>query len=614
MKKIITLASCMIAVAFGSAYGQAGVLDSTFGVDGRYSTILQDSGYIGERAIALQSDEKIVVGALKVAPNNQISVFTIRYLKDGGIDSSFWENGVGDTISVSGQVVLNQVIVQPDDKILVGGGNLVNSKQNFFIARFNANGSVDSTFNNNGYKIIPITALGSDCVFSISALTNGKILLGGRAGSVSFPAFVQLNTDGSIDNAFGINGVQVIDDLGFESAFNDMKVQSDNKIVSALYKMEGPIPKPFVVIRLNANGTKDNSFGNNGLTNVSFNLNASGSSLILQADNKIVIVGAVSDPNVSFKKLIGLARLNTNGSLDNTFGTNGKVLTNINFSINSDVTIIPQPTDGKLLVLTQIKPSSSGKYSLLTLRYLTNGNLDTEFGGTGHITETLADFSHYPEKIFYTDEGKILITGYYSGPSIRPLVMVRYKSCGMSITSQPQNTNKEAGTSATFTVVCSSPSAVYQWQQETGFGWENLSNGGQYSGVHTASLTVSNLSIANNNGQSFRSIGISGACSDTSAAAILTVTPPTGIGQNEGSQSVKVYPNPVFGQLTITADKNAQLAHIKVMDIMGREIADQDAKGHTNITIDATQWQPSLYLIRVGMKNGTSKVFHITKY
>lgn len=155
---------------------------------------------------------------------------------------------------------------------------------------------------------------------------------------------------------------------------------------------------------------------------------------------------------------------------------------------------------------------------------------------------------------------------------------------------------------------------MYQWQQETGSGWENLSNGGQYSGVHTAILTVSNLSIANNNGQNFRSIGISGACSDTSAASVLTVTPPTGIGQIEEDQSIKVYPNPVSGQMTISVDKNVQLAQIKVLDILGREIANQDANGQSNITMDATQWQSGVYLIRVGMKNGTSKVFHITKY
>src|SRR5690606_18942093 len=116
------------------------------------------------------------------------------------------------------------------------------------IARLNADGSIDSSFGDNGHKVIHLTVGGTDIANSIAVLDNGKILLAGAAGtSPRAPAFVQLNPDGTLDSSFGFNGIMVVENLGFDSYALDMKIQKDGKIVSNLVRIN-VIPRPFTVI------------------------------------------------------------------------------------------------------------------------------------------------------------------------------------------------------------------------------------------------------------------------------------------------------------------------------------------------------------------------------
>ncbi len=172
--------------------------------------------------------------------------------------------------------------------------------------------------------------------------------------------------------------------------------------------------------------------------------------------------------------------------------------------------------------------------------------------------------------------------------------------CQASFNSQPQNQNANSGASASFTVQSSSANPIYQWQSDLGLGWQNLSNAGQYSGVNNDTLVVTNLSVANNN-QLFRCILTSGTCSDTSAAATLSVSQTNGLNtlQNE---IISIYPNPATNQINIVSNAVHYPLSYKVYNELGQALLVGDLMASTT-SIDISRLAPGNYMLVVGTKH-----------
>jgi hypothetical protein len=124
-----------------------------------------------------------------------------------------------------------------------------------------------------------------------------------------------------------------------------------------------------------------------------------------------------------------------------------------------------------------------------------------------------------------------------------------YNGCQLSVNTQPSNQTELVGTNAQFVISTSNPNATYQWQTDLGLGFQNISNAGQYSGATNDTLTISNLSISNNN-QLFRCIITSGSCVDTSDVAVLTVNTSTSTSSIP-DEFISVLPNPNNGVFEI---------------------------------------------------------------
>lgn len=615
MKKMICSLMMGMAVYAGSiAHTQTGQPDSTFGSNGKVTNAPDSATYSDYTLLA---DERIVVGIKEQAGSNAggAHFFARCFLSDGGIDSSYGTHGTSSYIHLPGPAeMLNRIAAQPDGKILLVGIDVAGSKENMLVARLNANGTVDSAFGDNGIKVIPVTLAGTDGAFALLVLNDGKILLGGRAGtSPAAPALVRLLPDGTPDASFGTGGIVVIGGLGFFSYIWDMKLQADGKIVADLARLDGT-PIPFTVLRLNADGSKDNSYGNNGLVQVAFDSHVASNRMAMQPDNKVIIAGGYQDPLHTERQRIALMRLNSDGSLDATFGAAGKVVTGVSFSVNAGVAPLVQPVDGKILAAAMVRHSSSGRLNFLTLRYLPDGSPDMEWGSAGYIEDSFAlNKNHFATNIFYTAAGKVLVAGTYNqAPLVNAVAMVRYNSCGITITGQPADQSRQTGATATFTVA-GSAAATYQWQRQSGAIWTDLVNGGQYSGVTTATLAVTNLTLADNNAR-FRTVARSGACADTSLAALLTVTPSTGIKGPDLHNLVAVYPNPAGALLTIDGRQaQVHLASVTVRDLPGRIVAWRDGRGADQLTLATEKWSPGIYFISVVSREGAMRTFKITK-
>jgi uncharacterized delta-60 repeat protein len=354
----------------------AGDLDPTYGNGGKVT-----NDFFGFDdlilAAAIQPDGKIVVAGIIQLETNVFRRTVARYKLDGSLDPTFGTDGK----VLFSLFEINTVDLQPDGKIVLAGS----IEKDFALLRFNCNGSLDTTFGNSGsVRGNLVDPEGFDSVQSVAIQADGKIVAAGFADSGNFLAVTRLNANGSLDTSFG-NGGTATPGMGpgFEQA-SAVEIQPDSKIVVA-----GRIDRSaqfgrqdFGVARFNSNGELDETFGNAGraITEI-----GSGQStvdvrdLAIQADGNILVAG-VAD----FK--FALVRYDSDGFPDGGFGTGGKVL-----GPDGAVAAIVIQCDGKIVAAS----SSSSSGSLMTLaRYNTNGTLDNSFGNLGVVTTDFGGSAH----------------------------------------------------------------------------------------------------------------------------------------------------------------------------------------------------------------------------
>lgn len=374
----ITLYILLILTTHFAVNAAPGDLDPSFSGDGRLIDMFGGDGEDVAKASVRQPDGKIVV-----AGHSGFRCTLVRHNADGSLDTSFGDQGIA-VIPVEGSVrtVCNAVSLQLDGKIVAGGHFIpTNQTENlqFLIYRLNADGSLDNGFGMGGMVMIPLSN-GNDIVHSIVVQPDGKILAGGIAdegfSNTGNFAIVRLNTDGTFDTTFDSDGI-VSTAFSFQSRINSLAIQTGGKIVAA-GALTGTLPGfgEFALARYNADGTLDTGFGTNG-TIVTPN---TGDILdvVIQPDGKIVGAGIVFSGS-SYNFL--LARYNTDGTLDQTFGGTGLVMTSVTSGGDGASSVVLQP-DGKIVAGGSASQGPNDS-NLVLVRYNPNGGLDPTFGSGG---------------------------------------------------------------------------------------------------------------------------------------------------------------------------------------------------------------------------------------
>jgi len=348
--------------------------------------------------------------------------------QDGVFDNSFGSFGRTLTDVNNAESEARNVIVQPDGKVIIGGFTDGGSGDDFLLVRFNSDGTLDNTFGNNG-KVVTNVSSGNDVVRGLALQSDGKIIAVGYAGMVNeYLSIIRYNTDGTIDNSFATNGMDsllIYDNPGSDRTVpNDVKIQADGKIVVVGFVENSGGILNCMAVRYNTNGTLDSSFGIGGEIVTSLGPgNAEWEEVAIQTDGNIVACGHyVTGPNVT----MAMARYNQFG-LDNSFGTNGIVSKAIGQGENKFLSLAIQ-TDTKIVV-GGVTPNSND-LDFAILRYLSDGTLDNTFGTAGTvITELGTNVDDYLTQIKLQSDGKILACGT-SFNSTNDLGMVRYNSDG----------------------------------------------------------------------------------------------------------------------------------------------------------------------------------------
>jgi uncharacterized delta-60 repeat protein len=423
----LRIAGILLILLPATAVGQSGTLDITFGTGGIVTTSVV-SGTDGANEVVMQSDGKMVVVGYSWG-----NYALLRYNSNGTLDNTFGTAGSVTTNVGGSNQGAKSVALQNDGKIVVAGTTGGWPDHDFAVARYNINGTLDNSFGTGGIVSTPV-GTGTDICHSVIIQSDGKIVIGGyyrngSGGSDNDFALIRYNTNGTLDNTFGTGGLVTTAIGSLNDRIRSMAIQTDGRIVVAGFSNMGTEGYEFSLARYNTDGTLDNTFGAGGwvTTDIIPNSNDYAESIMLQSDGKIIAAGYSYAGG-----FVSLVRYNVNGSLDNTFGTNGMVSSVFGAAYENDYAAVLQ-SDDKIVMTGYCNPNNTNS-DFGMIRYNNNGTLDNSFGTGGIVNTPIGIGDDIAEAVAIQSDGKIVLAGTsYNGTDV-DFAVARYdvNSTGIS--------------------------------------------------------------------------------------------------------------------------------------------------------------------------------------
>lgn len=398
----------------------AGGLDPSFGSGGIVTTAAGRAN-----ATAVQSDGKILVAGQAYSRNDS-ALAVVRYTPSGTLDPTFGSGGIVTTKglgSAYSMAVYPDAGTSNDGKIVVAGG-----QSDFTLARYNRNGSLDTSFGRRGTMTTDFgfTEYGTDVVIQ----PDGKTLVVGQSSFSQGFLLARYNANGTLDTSFGSGG-KVVSTLGGNPGAEGVALQADGRIVVAGFSNASGSGPRFTVARYGTNGSLDLTFGDQHAGYVALTLgsdvnNSRAFSVAVQPDGKIVATGwgnhvTASGPYHAW----ALVRFNSDGGLDPAFGNGGIVSTVLTGTpAEDDASSMALQTDGRIVVAGTHDYGSAGSFALG--RYNTDGSLDTTFNGTGIVITPVGGASIAWDMAIQPADGKIVVAGQVSASPNSSFVVARY--------------------------------------------------------------------------------------------------------------------------------------------------------------------------------------------
>jgi uncharacterized delta-60 repeat protein len=572
------------------------MLDVTFGNGGKVVTPVNDTSTAND--VAIQPDGKIVVGGSSTLSGTRYFTL-VRYNTDGSLDNSFGSGGkVINQIGILSAV--NHIALRSDGKIIAGGYSSYNRQSNstidfgshaFTIARYNNNGNLDSTFGKNGTDTT-VMIQGWGEIKKLLIKPDGKILTAGVISRPTFdylPGLAQFKPNGSLDSLFGNNGK--VEGSRYLNDITDVELGKDGKIY-AIGNSSSYMNGDFVMVRLLPNGMMDGTFGTNGavITDMgnAYYREELATGLLILPDSSIVLAGYTGQ-GTSFNTF-ALAKYKVNGTLDSTFGTVGKVTTQIS-NLHAYATNVVADSAGRLIVSGYTY--SASQQDFLMARYLANGKLDSTFGSNGVVTTDFAGFRDQAFASALQSDGKIVLAGQAgSSDSKYSIALARYSMTVLPLKLLSITAKKDGKTN------------LLQWTttQEINidrFEIERSLNGKDYSNIGKMNGGLSKYNFTDEkpftgiNYYRIKMIDKDGKFEYS----------PVRIINNSGSFYVHVYPLPAKGRLNIQVQSNkTEKADILVTTISGKTILTNPvllAAGVNNTFINLQSFSKGAYFLKI---------------
>lgn len=408
-----SLLAFIASIAVSMSALAAGTWDNSFSGDGRTKTDFR-GGQDRAHGIAVQSNGKvIVVGGTFNASAGEWNFALARYNANGTFDATFDGDGK-KTVDLGGSEEASRVAVQADGKIVIAGTTCGDAGCDLAVVRLRAGGGWDTTFSGDGKQIVDFNAVDNTGDGGLAIQSDGKIVIAGSVGDPADFAVYRLNPDGSLDSTFSGDGMR---SLHFGADWwcdwpHGIAIQRDGKIlVGGTTSDCGFSESYFAVARLRSGGTLDPTFSGDGLQTTKFSSNADALGMTLQSGGKVILAGLNGGR-------FALARYTSAGALDSTFSSDGKVTTAFSDNYGAAEAIIfdvkVQP-DGKIVVAGRVHYVNTGDNFALA-RYNANGTLDSIFGKkVVDFDGDLTSDNDSAEALAIQPDGKYVLAGYDEG-------------------------------------------------------------------------------------------------------------------------------------------------------------------------------------------------------
>jgi len=353
-------------------------LDRTFGPQNNGVVIFNFDNSTNDRGdggIVIDDQGRIVVSGTQETQFGGRQFGVARLLSNGLLDSTFGPNGDGKvTIDFSGEDSNDRgrggVVRDTQGRLIVAGYDSFGKK--YEVARLLENGALDSSFGTGG-KVIESSA-NTERITGVKLNKNGKIVLFGETTSDDL-VVIQLNTNGLLDTSFGDSGMKLINAGGVIFSRSEFIIDPQGKIIVVGSKHGDD---DFVIARLNADGSFDTKFGNNGIAIIdipsSIAINADGG-IALTRLGKIIVLG---DSKSNSNRSMVAFQLNNDGSLDTAFGTNGSTIVSVSNDDNGEGGITIDSWGNIYLY-----GADENNHCIILARLKPNGLLDITFGNNG---------------------------------------------------------------------------------------------------------------------------------------------------------------------------------------------------------------------------------------
>ncbi|HEY6331516.1 MAG TPA: delta-60 repeat domain-containing protein [Blastocatellia bacterium] len=412
--------------------------DPTFGQDGKVQTKLETGCF--PYGLAVKSDGDLIAVGYAFPDKNDFNTRVagiVEYKSGGNRNSQFGQSGI---VFNDNMIYANAVVEQPDGELIVEGQTVEDPSPGtptFVLARYNPDGSLDSSFGNGG-QVFDSYSKQFDGVTTLAVQSDGKILAAGVAGtspagaseSTGDFAIARYNPDGTLDTTFGASGKVLTDFDGGYDVIGAIFVQPNGKILTAGWVGTPPENFGIGLAQYNPDGSLDSTFGNGGKSSASLpgasEQMSTGCMAVDSSGN--IVVGGIQYFDGGDNAKPDLVRFNSAGALDASFGNGGRVdLSDVAGGLISGVQIQP---DGKIFVsgfgVFPYAPVPTGVFSA---RYNSDGTADAAYnGGAPALNKFYGGFGQ-PYVGILQPNGDFLVAGYDRDVNVsKKLLLLRYQT------------------------------------------------------------------------------------------------------------------------------------------------------------------------------------------
>lgn len=411
MNRLFYLAvACIYAIGIVSqSIAAPATLDTSFSSDGKLRLVTGVDSSSGNAAANYPGNKIVVAGQCETnAGDKDFCVW--RFNENGASDNTFSGNGSA-IFNVSGVVdKATAIAVQQDGRIVVAGLCTLSGNNDFCLARLMPDGSLDNSFDNNGRLATEIN--GVDDAQAVAIRRDGVIVAAGTCKNGTNDSdfcIARYRPDGALDDTFfGGQGHRTLDLFGQNDSLSALLVQTDNRsVLAGTCKPSASANSQFCVARLFSNGQLDTDFDGDGkrAIDVLASTTQTLGGAALQPDGKIVLVGTCATGTI---RLFCTLRLNADGSNDASFGNNGVAIL-LNYANDAFVQSVSVQPDGKI-VIAGYCDDGSGNYDFCWDRMHPDGSRDESVGAATPVTPMGVSFDLVNAAVT-TPEGKIVLVG-----------------------------------------------------------------------------------------------------------------------------------------------------------------------------------------------------------